>query len=336
MGKLSTDYLGLPVSSPVIAGASDLTENPENLVQMEKAGAGAIVFKSLFEEQVQLEEIRLGYQLEAYNDRHAEMTRVGPDTVYAGPEQYLDNLAKAKRLVKIPLIASLNAVYEETWVHYARLIEQTGVDGLELNFFNVPFSVELSSTEVEARQIAIVRKVVDAVSIPVSVKLSPYYSNLLHFVGELNKTGIKGIVLFNQLFQPDIDIDTIKHITPWNLSTKKDYRLALRYAGLLFGESTSEIIASRGIHSGEEAVRLLLAGADSVQVVSTLYKNGIDQITRINEFITGWMLAHKFNELKDFRGRLSRAKTLNPMVYKRAQYIDMMLNSGTLLTGMDQ
>ncbi|MFO7616809.1 MAG: dihydroorotate dehydrogenase-like protein [Bacteroidales bacterium] len=335
MGKLSTNYLGLPVGSPVIVGASDLTENPDHLVQMEKAGAGAIVFKSLFEEQVQLEEIRLGHQLESYNDRHAEMTSVFPDTVYSGPEQYLDSLVKARQLVKIPLIGSLNAVYEKTWVHYAKLIEQTGVDGLELNFFNVPFSGESSSAEVEAGQIAIIRKVVEAVGIPVSVKLSPYYSNLLHFIGELNKTGIKGIVLFNQLFQPDIDIDTLKHISPWNLSTKKDYRLSLRFAGLLFGESSSEIIASRGIHGGEEAVRLLLAGAGSLQVVSTLYKNGIDQITRINEFISGWMSVHKFDHLEDFRGQLSKAKTLNPMVYKRAQYIDMMLNSGKLLAGME-
>lgn len=335
MGKLAANYLGLPIESPIIVGANNLTENPENLIQMEKAGAGAIVFKSLFEEQIQLEEIRLEQQLEGYNNRHAEMIQISPDTVYAGPEEYLNHLTKAKLAVKIPLIASLNAVFEETWVRYAKLIEKTGVDGLELNFYTIPFSNELSSAEVEARQIAIAKKVVEAVQIPVSVKLSPSYSNLLNFINLLKDTGIKGVILFNQLFQPDIDIDQVKHITPWNLSTKKDYRLTLRYAGLLYGESPLEIIASRGIHGGEEAVKLLLAGADTVQVVSTLYKNGIEQISQMNEFIEGWMSAHRFSNLHEFRGLLSRAKTLNPLVYKRAQYIEMMLNSEKLLKGLE-
>ncbi len=331
MGKLSTSYLGLPVSSPVIAGASDLAETPENLVKMEKAGAGAIVYKSLFEEQIQMEDIRLGNLLDSYNERNAEMTMLFPGSVYAGPEEFLRKLKLAKKSVGIPLIASLNAVYEETWVKYAKWIEETGVDGLELNFFNVPFSSEKSASDIENEQTAIVKKVVEAVKIPVSVKLSPYYSNLLNFISALNSTGIKGIVLFNKLFQPDIDIDSLKHASPWNLSSEKEYRLALRYAGLLFGQTGSDIIASRGIYQGEDVVRLLLAGADTVQVVSTLYKNGINQISRMNETISDWMSKHQFSSLSDFRGRMSRANTVNPMIYKRAQYIDMILNSGKLI-----
>jgi len=331
MGKLKTNYLGLELESPVIAGACDLVENPSNLEKMEKAGAGAIVYKSLFEEQVQLEDLRLYNLLESYNDRNAEMTQVFPGTTYAGPEEFLEKLKRAKKNLGIPVIGSLNAIYESTWVTYARGIEETGVDALELNFFNVPFSIDKTGTEVEDEQIRIVEQVIGAVKIPVSVKLSPYYSNLLNFVDRLNKAGVKGVVLFNKLFQPDIDLDEIKHTSPWNLSHEKDYRLSLRYTGLLYGEGKGDVSASRGVMDGEDAIKLLLAGAQTVQVVSSLYINGIDRIEEINQTIKTWMKFHGYNSTNEFRGRLSRKNTPNPMIYKRAQYIDMMLNSGKLI-----
>ncbi|OFY54615.1 MAG: hypothetical protein A2X22_03290 [Bacteroidetes bacterium GWF2_49_14] len=331
MGKLSTTYLGLPVSSPVIVGACDLVETPEHLSKMEKAGAGAIIYKSLFEEQIQLEDLELSNMLDSYNERNAEMTRLFPGSSYSGPEEFLNRLALAKKKVTIPLIASLNAIFPETWVKYAKGIESTGVNGLELNFFNVPFSNSRTGSQIENEQLAIVKSVVDAVKIPVSVKLSPYYSNLMNFIGRLQETGIEGIVLFNKVFQPDIDIDTLKHVSPWNLSSEKEYRLTLRYSGLLYGEFRGDIIGNRGIYNGDDAIRLLLAGADSVQIVSTLYKNGFGRITEINNTMTAWMTRHGFKTIDDFRGKLSRINTLNPLIYKRAQYIDMMLNSGKLI-----
>jgi dihydroorotate dehydrogenase (fumarate) len=335
MGKLKTTYMGLDLDSPVVVGASDLVENPANLKSIEKAGAGALVYKSLFEEQVQLEDYRLLNLLGAYNERNAEMTQVFPGTTYAGPEEFLEKLRKTRKTLGIPVIGSLNAVYEQTWIEYAKGIAQTGVDGLELNFYNVPFSADKTGQEIEDDQLHIVELVVKSVNIPVSVKLSPNYSNVLHFVSRLNKTGIKGVVLFNKFFQPDIDTDHLRHTSPWNLSHEKEYRQALRYSGLLFGEGHGDVIAGTGIMDGDDAIRLLLAGAQAVQVVSTLYRNGIGRIAEMNGTIESWMAAHKFSAIDEFRGKLSRKNTANPIVYKRAQYIDMMLNSGKLISAVE-
>ncbi|MFA6481925.1 MAG: dihydroorotate dehydrogenase-like protein [Bacteroidales bacterium] len=331
MGKLKTTYMGLELESPVIAGACDLAENPSNLKKIQKAGAGALVYKSLFEEQVQLEDVRLYSLLETYNERNAEMTHIFPGTTYAGPEEFLEKLKLVKKNMGIPVIGSINAVYEETWVSYAQAMEQTGVDCLELNFFNVPFSLEKTGAEIEEEQVRIVERVVSSVKLPVSVKLSPYYSNLLNFLSRLNKTGISGFVLFNKLFQPDIDLDLMKHTSPWNLSNDHEYRLSLRYAGLLFGENKGEVAGSCGIMDGEDMIKLLLAGAQAVQVVSTLYRNGIERIDEMNATLKAWMNYHGFTSIEDFRGKLSRKNTANPTIYKRAQYIDMMLNSNKLI-----
>lgn len=336
MSKLNTHYMGLELQSPVIVGACDLVENPANLKRMEKAGAGAIVYKSVFEEQVQLEDVQLYNLLESYNERNAEMTTVFPGTSYAGPEEFLDKLKRAKQSVGIPVIGSLNAIYEDTWVKYAKGIELAGVDGIELNFYNVPFSIEKSGAEIEDDQIRIAEKVVQAVKIPVSVKLSPYYSNLLHFISRLDKTGIKGIVLFNKLFQPDVDLDKLKHVSPWNLSHEKDYRLSLRYSGLLYGQTQAGLTAGMGIMEGEDVARLILAGAGSVQVVSTLYKNGIERIEEMNQSLKAWMKFNNFAGIADFQGLLSRKNTQNPMIYKRAQYIDMMLNSNKIFSAVEK
>jgi dihydroorotate dehydrogenase (fumarate) len=332
MSKLNTRYLGLDLESPVIVGACDLTENSTNLKKIEKAGAGAVVYKSIFEEQIDLEDLQLSNLLDSYNERNAEMTQVFPDTSYSGPDEFLEKLRRVKQNLNIPVIGSLNAIHTETWVKYARAIEQTGVDGLELNFYNVPFSGDKSGAVIEEQQIAIAGQVVKAVKIPVSVKISPYYTNLLNFIDRLDKTGIKGVVLFNRLFQPDIDLDSLKHTTPWNLSHEKDYRLSLRYSGLLYGQTQSDIIASQGIMDGEDLTRLLLAGAGAVQVVSTLYKNGIERIDEMNNSLSVWMKYHQFSSIDDFRGKLSSKNTQNPFIYKRAQYIDMMLNSNKLFS----
>lgn len=335
MSTLKTRYMGLDLNSPVIAGACDLVENPSNLKKIEKAGAGALVYKSLFEEQIQLEDMRLSVLLDSYNERNAEMTQVFPGATYAGPDEFLDKLRKVKQNLSIPVIGSLNAVYEETWVKYAKGIESTGVDGLELNFFNVPFSFDKTGSEIEDEQLRIVEAVVKAVKIPVSVKLSPYYSSVLNFVSRLNKTGIQGVVLFNKFFQPDIDLDTMKHTSPWNLSNEKEYRLALRYSGLLYGQGHGDVIASRGVMDGDDLIKLLLAGAQAVQVVSTLYKNGIDRIDEMNNALSAWMKFNNFSSIDEFRGRLSRKNTVNPTIYKRAQYIEMMLNSGKLIVNQE-
>lgn len=331
MADLRTNYLGIELKNPLVVGASDMLDNPSNLLKLQEAGAGAIVYKSLFEEQIQLEDLELENQLNEYNDRNAEMTSLFPEVEHAGPAEYLMKLKQAVEILDIPVIGSLNAVYPETWVKYARLIEETGVAALELNFYNVPFDLEKDAHAIEKEQLDIVRSVTAAVQIPVSVKLSNYYTNPLKMVKSLADTGAKGVVLFNKLFQPDIDTDQEKHITPWNLSTPDEHRVALRFAGLLFGEVDAQVVGSSGVFTGKDMIKLLLAGAQAVQVVSTVYKNGVNQISDMLLTLQVYMDKRAYKEIDDFRGKLSRKKLANPFIYKRAQYIDALLNSESIL-----
>ncbi|MEE4198563.1 MAG: dihydroorotate dehydrogenase-like protein [Bacteroidales bacterium] len=327
MADLSTSYLGLKLKNPIIAGASNLSTSIEKVKAMEEAGVAAIVFKSLFEEQINLEAAELDEDLEAYNERHAEMITLFPDMEHAGPQEHLLHLKKIKQNTSIPIIASLNAIYEETWVEYAKMIEETGVDALELNLFSVPKKFELTASETEELQLEIVKRVKKAVKIPVSVKISSFYSNPLNFIKKLDALKVDGIVIFNRLFEPEIDIHEEKHTFPFNLSNKGDYRLALRYAGLLHGQINADVAAASGIFEGEEVVKLLLAGADTVQVVSTLYKNKIEHATRMIRQINAWMDEKGYQKIDDFKGQLARKNTKDPFVYLRAQYVDALLHS---------
>lgn len=327
MADLSVTYLGLRLKHPIIIGACNLSSRPDFFEKAEKAGAAAIVYKSLFEEQIQLERLQLEEDLELYNERNAEMVKLFPSLQHAGPEEHLNGLRNAKKSISIPLIASLNAVLEPTWVEYAREIENTGVDALELNFYAVPQDEDVQGMHIEKEQKRILEAVVKAVKIPVSVKLSPFYSNPLHVISEFDKSGAKGFVLFNRLFQPEIDIDTEKHISPWNLSSPEDHKLSLRYAGLLWGKITADICASTGIYTGHDVIRMILAGAQCVQVVSTIYVNKLDHIGKMLAEMESWMEKHNYSSLDDFRGKLSAQSINDPFVYKRAQYIDLLLNS---------
>ncbi|MFO7843650.1 MAG: dihydroorotate dehydrogenase-like protein [Bacteroidales bacterium] len=331
MADLSTSYLGLKLKNPIIAGASNLVTSIENVKAMEKAGVAAIVFKSLFEEQINFEAAELDEDLEAYNERHAEMIKIHPDIEHAGPEEHLLHLKKVKENTTIPIIASLNAIYQETWVEYAQLIEKTGVDALEVNLYHVPKKFEITSKETEEKQLEVVKSIKKALKIPVSVKISPFYSNPLNFIQKLDNLKVDGIIIFNRLFEPEIDINEEKHTFPFNLSNKGDYRLALRYAGLLHGNIKADISAASGIFDGEDVIKLLLAGANTVQVVSTLYKNKLEQATKMLNEINQWMEQKGYNSLDDFRGKLARKNTKDPFIYLRAQYVDILLNSSEKL-----
>jgi len=327
MADLTTNYLGLKLKNPIIAGASNLSASIEKVKAMEKAGVAAIVYKSLFEEQINLESAELDEELEAYNERHAEMIKIHPDIKHAGPKEHLMHLKKVKENTTIPVIASLNAIYEETWIEYAKMIEETGVDALEINLYHVPKKFEITSKEAEENQLKIVKSIKKAVKIPLSVKISPFYSNPLNFIQQLDHLKVDGIILFNRLFEPEIDIKEEKHIFPFNLSNKGDYRLALRYAGLLHGQINADVAAASGIFDGQEVVKLLLAGADTVQVVSTLYKNKIEHATHMIHQIKSWMDEKGYEKIDDFKGKLARKNTKDPFAYQRAQYVDALLNS---------
>lgn len=327
MANLAVNYLGIPLKNPIIAGASNLVNNPETLKHLEEAGASAIVYKSLFEEQIQLESIQFQDELELYNERNAEMITLFPEMEHAGPEEHLTRLREARSLLNIPLIASLNCIFTETWVEYAGLLADTGVDALELNFFAVPRNGSTMAQSIEDEQVRVVEAVVQKVSIPVSVKLSPFYTNPLQVIDRMAAAGAKGFVLFNRLFEPDINLESLKHATPFNLSTVGDYKLSLRYAGMLFNKINADVCASTGIYSGNDIAKLLLAGAGAIQTVSALYKHKPSIIgSMLNELET-FMQMHNYESIADFRGLLSRDKVKDPYIYKRAQYIDLLLHS---------
>jgi dihydroorotate dehydrogenase (fumarate) len=331
MTDLRTKFMGIDVKNPIVVGACNLSQNPETLLQLERAGASAIVYKSLFEEQIQYEKIQLNESLHEYDDRHAEMTSIHPQMEHAGPRKYLLELKQAKKSLSIPLIGSLNAVYRETWIEYAELIQETGVDGLELNFYSVPKDSGSDASRLEEHQFEILKAVKQVVSIPVAVKLGAFYTNPLHVISKMDEIGVDGYVLFNRLFQPDIDIDSEKHIFPFNLSKEGDYRLPLRYTGMLYKKVKGSICSNTGIYTGKDVAKMLLAGADCVQIVSALYRNKPGHISAILADLEEWMEGKKYTALQDFQGSLSRVSTDDPFAYSRAQYVDILMKSEEII-----
>ncbi|MEI6765294.1 MAG: dihydroorotate dehydrogenase-like protein [Bacteroidota bacterium] len=330
MANLSIKYMGIELKNPLIVGACNLVTDIKNLKKIEEAGAAAVVYKSLFEEQIQLEGLELENDIAEYTERNAEMVNLFPDIKHAGPVEYLMHLAAAKKSLTIPVIASLNAVYQDSWIEYAQKIEETGVDGIELNFYSVPKSLDITAAQIEDEQVEILKAVKAAVKIPVSVKLSPYYSNPLNIVSKMDKAGAGAFVLFNRLFQPDIDIEKLEQHFPYNLSNVEDNKLAMHFAGLLFGEVKGTICSNTGIFTGEDMIKMILCGADSVQVVSTLYKNHVTQITTMLDELNAWMDKKGYKTIADFKGKLSKKNSKDPFAYKRAQYVDIMMKSNSI------
>ncbi len=325
MADLTTSYMGLKINNPFIAGASELTSDLESIMNIASAGAGAIVVKSLFEEQIQLERLRLEDELTEYDEVHAEMLDIHPDLEHGGPQEHLYWLRKVKEAVEIPIFASLNAINRETWTDYAKQIEGTGVDGIELNFYLTPVDMERESADIEKEQKEILSEIKGSLDIPVAVKLSPFYANPLNLVKKMDNTGADGLVLFNRFFQPDIDPQKVKESMEFDLSSEGDYRLPLRYAGLLYGNINADICASSGIFSGMDAAKVLLAGASCVQLVSTLYRNRPDIIGTMVVDLSEWMEKKGYNSIDDFRGKLSKKNSSDPFAYERAQYVSMLM-----------
>ena len=327
MANLKTTYMGLELKNPFIAGASGHTANLDLIKQLEEAGAAAIVTASLFEEQIQYERFRLEEDLHRFDNLYAEMTDFFPQVKHAGPKEHLSWVKKAKQGVGIPVIASLNAVNRKVWSEWAVQLEDTGADGLELNFYATPTSFDQSSTDVEQEQIAILGEIEQKVKIPVSVKLSPFYSNPLHFIKKLDEVGVRGFVLFNRLFQPDINVEEEKNLYRHILSTEAEHEAPLRYAGLLHGNIQGDVCANSGILSGKDAIKLILAGAACVQVVSTLYKNKISSLSNLIRDAESWMEGKGYKDLEAFRGKMSAKNNSDPGFYRRAQYVKHLIKA---------
>lgn len=323
---LSTNYMGLKLKSPIIIGSSNLTTEPKMLKKLEEAGAGAVVYKSLFEEQLHLENLHLSETMNEFEGRHSEMSTIFPEMIHGGPTEYLAGLKKAKEAVNIPVIASLNAVYDESWIKFAKIIENAGIDGIELNLYTVPKDMDTGAIDIIDWQIDILKKIRKELNIPIAIKLSPYYSNPLNLIKKMDDAGADAFVLFNRFFQPDINIDTEELIFPRNLSSDGDYRLALRFMGLLYNQIDAKLCGSRGVYDGADMIKMLLAGADSVQVVSTVIKNGPGQVKLMLDQMSSWMEKKKYNSIADFQGKLSKQKINDDFAYHRAQYIDIVMN----------
>ena len=331
MKKLNTTYMGIELDNPIILGACSMSNDIDYLLKAEENGIGAIVFKSLFEEQVQLERLQLEEQLTEYDNVHAEMITIHPNIEFSDTEKHLVHLRKAKERLSVPLIASLNAVNDDSWLEYAKQLAQTGVDGLELNLYQTPTDFNKESKEIEDYQINIVKKIKKALSIPVSVKLSSDYTNVLSLIKKMDAVGVNGFVLFNAFFQPDINVNSLKHKRNFNLSKKGDYRKTLRYTGMLFGEIEADVCGSRGVFDGDDIIKNILSGSACVQMVSSLYKNGLGQIGIAKKQLSEWMEKNEFNSIQEFRGTMAQKNlSAESMVYKRAQYIDLLMRSDNI------
>ena len=330
MTSLSTYYGGLTIKNPIVIGASNIVTDIANVVKLEEAGAAAIVYKSLFEEQIQLESYQLDQMHESYSDWDAEHTTFFPSGKHAGPTEHLRQLKEVRSHINIPLIGSLNCVNDETWLEYALRMQDTGIDGLELNFYANNTDFDLTAEEIEDRQIKTLELVRAGFRLPLFVKLSPYYTNPLRVIKRMDKMA-DGFILFNRLFQPDINTEGEDHHYPYIFSSENDNRLSIRYAGLLHKQIKGDIICNTGIMNGKDVVKMILAGANAVQVVSAVYRKGIPTITHMLEEIETWMMRKNYELIEDFQGKLSKANMSDPFAYKRAQYVDILLKSDVFM-----
>jgi dihydroorotate dehydrogenase (fumarate) len=326
MADLTVSYLGLKLRNPIIAGASYLTADMKTIKKMEDSGAGAIVIKSLFEEEIQLQRLKMDEDMSKFNGRYAEMLDFFPKLEHAGPEEHLRWITKTKETVSVPVIASLNAVEMGTWTDWALKIESAGADALELNLIDFPEDFKKTAGDIEENQISIIRAVRNIVKIPVSVKISSAYSNPLNFINRIDEAHVDGVVLFNRFFEPEINNENLENTFPFNLSNRGDYRRSLRFTGLLAGHIKADICGSCGIFEGNDVIKMILAGACCVQVVSTLYRNGVNHIGTMLTEMNQWMEKKSFARVDAFRGRLRKSNVADPWTYTRAQYVKLLMH----------
>ncbi len=317
--------MGMPLRNPIIVGASPLTANMDSIKMIEAMGAGALVTHSLFEEQIQLERFEFDEAIHKEDGRTAEAISFSPNLEHGGPLEHLMWVKKAKENVSIPVIASLNAVNRETWIEYAKRLEETGVDGLECNLFASPKDPRQEGVAIEEEQIELIKELKKTLSIPLSVKLSFFYTNPLNVIHRMDKADVAAFVLFNRLLEPDINATEEKSCHPLNLSHETDYRLPLRYAGLLEGTIQADICSSTGIYSGEDVVKMILAGATAVQTVSALLRNKCSHIQTLLKHLEEWMDRQGYGTLSSFRGKLSRRHSSDPRAYTRDQYVELLM-----------
>jgi dihydroorotate dehydrogenase (fumarate) len=331
---LTTKYLGLTLPHPFMPGASPLADDLDTVRRLEDAGAAAITLRSLFEEQIAREQVAAFVHMDRHGESFAEALTFfpTPQAFVFGPEEYLSHLRRVKEAVRVPVVASLNGTMPGRWLDYPPLMEQMGADALELNLYQLALDGGVSGAEVERLALQVVREVKKSVHMPVAVKLSPFYSSLAHFAGELQRAGADGIVLFNRFYQPDIDPEGLQIARSLQLSSAAELPLRLRWLGVLSGQVGCSLAVTGGVHTALDAIKSVMAGAHAVQVVSTLLQRGPSYLRVLREETMAWMERHEWTSLSAMRGNMNLGRCPDPAAYERANYM-MMLQSWRGRTG---
>lgn len=326
MGDLTTTYLGLELKNPLVTSSSPLSQNIETIHQLEEAGVSAIVMYSLFEEQIIRESMKLDEDLIRGTYSFAEaldyLPSFGQYTI--GPDAYVDHLRNVKQAVNIPVLGSLNGVSTGGWIEYAQKIEDAGADALELNLYYLATDIELSSTELENKYITLVRDVRDRISIPIAAKLSPFYTALPNFALRLTETGVNGLVLFNRFYQPDFDLEELEVVPNLILSTSHELRLPLRWIAILYGRIAADLALTSGVHTAEDVLKAVMAGACVTTIASEFLKNGIGRAAEILTELNNWMGEHEYESITQMKGSMSQQAVAEPSTFERVNYMKVL------------
>jgi dihydroorotate dehydrogenase (fumarate) len=325
---LTTRYLGMTLRTPLVPSASPLSDDIGNIKKMEDFGASAVVLRSLFEEQLTHEDQTLERQMTYGNESFAEALSYlpAPREFKFAPDEYLERIHKIKAAVSIPVIASLNGATMGGWVEYAKKMQQAGADALELNIYSIPTEMDKSAAEVEQAYVDILTAIKSVVSIPVAMKLSPYFSNLANVVKRLDAAGANGLVLFNRFYQPDIHLDTLEIRPNIGLSTENDQRLPLRWIAILYDHIKADMAATSGIYTGHDSLKMLMAGASVTMLCSVLLKHGIQKIREIETAMSDWMVEHDYESVSQLQGSMSQKNCADPTAFERAVYMKALLS----------
>ncbi len=330
MADLRTTYMGLSLRNPVVPSASPLSRDISNIKAMEDAGAGAVVLYSLFEEQIGLDADELEHLASRGAQSLADASGYFPSQLEytRDPDQYVEHVRKAKEAVDIPIIASMNGISKGGWLEYSKQIAEAGADGLELNIYFIPTTSRLFGLDVETLYLDILRSVNKRVDIPIAVKLSPFFSALPNFADRLTDGGADALVLFNRFYQPDIDVDQEEIVSSLNLSTSADMRLPLRWIAILYGEINTSLALTSGVHSADDVLKAIMAGADVANVCSVLLKEGIPKISELVQGLADRMDEKGINSIEELKGRLSLQSYVEPWAFERASYLKLLQSYG--------
>ncbi len=325
---LTTTYMGLKLKNPIVASPSPVSENVDACKRLEDAGISAIVLSSLFEEQIINEDQTMQEMLSVGTQSYAEALTYfpAPGDFIRGPEEYLEHIRKVKKAVSVPVIGSLNGHTLGGWGEYARHIQDAGADALELNIYLLATDPNVPGSKVEDNYLEIVRQVKSKVSIPVAVKLSPYFSSIAAMAQRLDAAGVNGLVLFNRFYQPDIDLESLEVLPDLKLSSVNEMRLPLRWIAILYSHVRASLAATSGIYEAQDAIKVLMAGADVAMVCATIFKGGIGQVGRMITTMQNWMQTHEYESVSQLKGSMSQKTCGNPEAFERANYMKSLLS----------